>query len=89
MAGSFNLQYYDDNDRFELMFGKPAVRYNKRKGQDITGAASSISMYDVIIHKVMTPVKSTSSIPSLVNANRFSKLRYDKFRLFYLVDNSL
>ena len=75
MAGSFNIQYYDDSDRFELMFGKPAIRHDVPKDQDPTPSSCSISMYDVIIHKVMTPAKSTTNLPSLVNPRCLSSLR--------------
>lgn len=70
MTGSYNMQYYHDMDRFELHFGKPSVRHNVPKGVDVAQAVGSISMYDVIIHKVMTPCKSTSHLPSLYGASR-------------------
>ena len=77
MTGSYNLQYYEDKDRFELHFGKPSVRHDVPKGVSADNASNSIAMYDVIIHKVMTPSKSVDNLASL-NAssnNSFSKLR--------------
>lgn len=78
MTGSYNIQYYEDKDRFELHFGKPSVRYDVPKGSSTSIANSSIAMYDVIIHKVMTPCKSTSNLPSLETSSRnnVSSIRY-------------
>lgn len=77
MAGSYNIQYYDDRDRFELHYGKPAVRYNVPRNDNNEKATASVAMYDVIIHKVMTPAKSTTNLASLQSPlNTFSKLRW-------------
>ena len=77
MTGSYNIQYYEDKDRFELHFGKPSVRYDVPKGASTDNACNSIAMYDVIIHKVMTPSKSVDNLSSLnaASTNSFSKLR--------------
>ena len=76
MAGSYNIQYYDDRDRFEMHYGKPAVRYNVPKNSETEKASASVAMYDVIIHKVMTPAKSTNNLASLQSPyGSLSKLR--------------
>lgn len=75
MAGSYNIQYYDDRDRFELHYGKPAERFNVPRNASTERALSSVAMYDVIIHKVMTPAKSSSNMAGLQTGS-FSRLRY-------------
>jgi len=67
MAGAYTLPSHGEKDRFELHFGKPAIRHAVPADTRKSKATSSIAMYDVIIHKVMSPCKSAGNLPALVD----------------------
>lgn len=61
MTGARQKTFYQDNDRFELYFGKPNVRLGVPHSSD-EPANTRIQLYDVIIHKVITPTKKAPGL---------------------------